>query len=79
MATISYDYLGDTVINALGDVIACLLGALIARRIGLWWTLALFLLLEAALAVAIRDNLILNIVMLLWPIDAVKEWQLSGH
>ncbi|MEY3231187.1 MAG: hypothetical protein RL689_1276 [Planctomycetota bacterium] len=79
MATISYDYLGDTVINALGDVIACLLGALIARRIGLWWTLALFVALEAVLAVAIRDNLILNVVMLLWPFDAVKQWQLSGH
>ena len=79
MATISYDYLGDTVINALGDVVACLLGAVIARRIGPWWTLGFFLVLEIALAFTIRDNLTLNVVMLLWPIEAVKEWQLSGH
>ena len=51
----------------------------IARRLGLWWTLAIFLALEVALAVAIRDNLTLNVVMLLWPIEAVKQWQLSGH
>jgi hypothetical protein len=78
-ATISLDYVGDSVLNSLGDVIACFVGCLVAQRLGLLKTLVLFLVIEAALAYAIRDNLLINIVMLISPVDAIRQWQMSGH
>jgi hypothetical protein len=78
-ATISLDYVGDSVFNSLGDIAACLLGALAARRLGLVRSLVIFIALEIALAFAIRDTLSLNVLMLLRPVEAVKQWQMSGH
>ena len=49
-----------------------------ARRLGLRRTAALFVMTEVALAVWIRDNLSLNVLMLIYPIEAVKEWQAAG-
>jgi len=51
----------------------------VARRLGLGRTLALFVVTEVALAVWIRDNLSLNVLMLIYPIEALKEWQAAGH
>jgi hypothetical protein len=51
----------------------------LARRLGFRLTAALFVATEVALAILIRDNLTLNIVMLIHPIDAIKEWQAAGH
>jgi hypothetical protein len=74
-ATISLDYYGDTVANSFGDVLSCLIGFILARYLGLWRSIALFCVLELVLLFWIRDNLLLNIVMLIHPIDAVKAWQ----
>jgi len=74
-ATMSLDYLGDSVLNAVGDLISCSIGFVIARRLGLWKTAVLFAAVELVLLWLIRDNLALNVVMLIHPIDAVREWQ----
>ena len=74
-ATIALGYEGDSIVNSLGDLLCCALGFLLARRIGLWWSVALFVVTELILLFLIRDNLSLNILMLIYPIEAVKEWQ----
>ena len=74
--TISLNYFGDSIINSLADIICCALGFLIAHKIRFWWSLALFLATEAILLLTIRDSLILNIVMLIYPLDAIKQWQM---
>jgi len=76
--TISLDYYGDSVVNSLGDLIASDMGFLFAARAPVWVTLAAFVVLEAGLACAIRDNLTLNVLMLIWPIEAVRGWQSVG-
>jgi hypothetical protein len=77
--TMSLDYLGDSIINSLGDILAAVLGFMLARRIGLVWSLALFAASELALLAVMRDNLTLNVLMLIHPIDAIKVWQTAGH
>lgn len=77
-ATASLDYFGDSIANSAGDVLACALGFWIASRLRFWRSLAFFLLVEIVLLVWIRDSLLLNIVMLLYPLDAVKAWQTGG-
>ncbi len=77
--TMSLDYLGDSIINSLGDVLSCVIGFYAARWLGLWKTLALFVAIELVLLVLMRDNLTLNIIMLIHPIDAIKQWQSVGH
>jgi hypothetical protein len=77
--TAALGYQGDTVVNSLADILLCGLGFALARRLGFRRTVALFVLTEAALALWIRDNLSLNVLMLIYPIDAVKEWQAAGH
>jgi hypothetical protein len=73
--TAALGYEGDSVVNAIGDIVACLAGALFAWRMGWKWSLALWIALELILFVAIRDNLFLNIFMLLVPSDGLKAWQ----
>lgn len=77
--TMSLDYMGDSVANAVADIGCAVLGYLLARRIGLWWTLGLFVSTELLLLWLIRDNLTLNVIMLIHPIDAIKAWQTAGH
>ncbi len=73
--TVALGYEGDSIANSLGDILSCAFGFLVARRIGLRWSIALVVASELILLWWIRDNLTLNIVMLIWPIDAVKKWQ----
>ena len=74
-ATVSKDYLGDTVLNSVMDV-ACMAGGFwLARRLPVWASVALIVAFEALTVWLIRDGLALNVLMLLWPIDAVREWQ----
>jgi hypothetical protein len=77
--TLSLDYFGDSVANSLADIVACALGFWIAFKIGFVRSLLLFLATEAILIAWIRDSLILNIIMLLYPIEAIKAWQMGGQ
>jgi hypothetical protein len=73
--TISRDYLGDTILNSVGDMLAALVGFLIAARLPAWVTVTLVVAIEGALLWLVRDNLILNVIMLLYPLDWIKAWQ----
>ncbi len=73
--TVSFGYYGDTVINSAADIIAMALGFMIAARAPVWGSIAVFIVTEAILAWFIRDNLTLNILMLVWPIKAILAWQ----
>lgn len=77
--TLSLDYFGDSIINSLADMISCATGFIIAYKLKFWRSLALFLATEAILIFWIRDSLILNIIMLIYPIEALKVWQMSGR
>jgi hypothetical protein len=77
-ATLALGYYGDSVINSIGDILLCGVGFALAARLSARASLALVVVLELVLLVWIRDNLALNLVMLAWPIEAIKTWQL-GH
>jgi hypothetical protein len=76
--TAALGYTGDTVVNSFGDIVCCLVGFLIARRLGLRRSLVVFLALELILILWIRDSLLLEIVMLIVPIDAIRTWQMCA-
>ena len=73
--TVAHGYHGDTIVNSFGDILACGFGFALARHLGFRRALAVFMLTEAVLIVWIRDSLLLNILMLIYPIHAIKEWQ----
>lgn len=73
--TASLDYFGDSIFNSVGDVIACGIGFLIAYKLKFWRSLVFFILTEIVLLLWIRDGLLLNILMLIYPIEAIKQWQ----
>lgn len=75
--TISLDYYGDSIINSLGDFGFCMLGVLAARRLPWWASLCLFILLELISIWWIRDSLLLNMLMLLYPLEAIRQWQMA--
>ena len=77
--TISLDYYGDSILNSVSDCAFCILGFACARRAPVWVTVAAAVAMELFVLWAIRDNLTLNVIMLLWPLDAIKAWQHAGR
>lgn len=77
-ATISLDYFGDSIINSIADIVCCATGFVIAYKLRFWRSVALFVLTELILILTIRDSLIINIIMLLAPVDAIKQWQMGA-
>ena len=73
--TISLDYYGDSVLNVVADISAMILGFWLASKLPVWATVALIVLFEAVTIWLIRDGLALNVLMLLYPLDGVAEWQ----
>jgi len=76
-ATISVGYQGDTILNSFGDILACVLGFWLARYLGVRLAIMVFFLTELVLLVWIRDSLLLNIIMLVYPVEAILRWQLG--
>jgi hypothetical protein len=77
-ATISLDYYGDSIINSMSDIAAMMIGFAFAASVRWWVSLIAVLLMEIGVVLMIRDNLFLNILMLLHPFEAIKQWQAGG-
>ncbi len=77
-ATISLDYFGDSVVNSLMDTIAMVIGFMAASYLPVSASIGLGFASEIFMAWMIRDNLLLNVVMLVWPVEAVARWQGGG-
>ena len=74
-ATIALGYTGDSILNSMSDVAMMALGFFLARRLPLWCSVLLVFVLELIPLIVIRDNLTLNVWMLLAPSEAVQQWQ----
>ena len=74
-ATIALGYNGDSILNSLSDIMMMAIGFLAARRLPVWASIAVVAALEIVPLIAIRDNLTLNIWMLVAPSDAIRTWQ----
>ena len=77
-ATASLDYFGDSILNSTFDLLAAMLGFWIAWKVDWKWVLAAAVAIELSCALFVRDNLTLNVLMLVWPSERIKQWQMGG-
>jgi len=77
-ATMALGYSGDSVLNSVSDICWMMLGFAIARRVPVWGTVALAVGLELLALAVIRDNLTLNVLMLVHPSESLRAWQAAG-
>jgi len=77
-ATMALGYSGDSILNSTGDLLMMSLGFFLAWRLPVWLTVLAVLVMEIACALWIRDNLTLNLIMLIHPVEAIKAWQMAG-
>lgn len=75
--TLALGYNGDSVFNSFGDILTCIAGFMIAQRLGFKRSVVVFVATELVLLVWIRDSLLLEILMLIYPIDSLKAWQMA--
>jgi hypothetical protein len=76
--TVSWGYSGDSIVNSMSDVGFMMIGFWLASRLRVWASVALAIALELFTLAMIRDNLTLNILMLVWPIPAIAQWQAAA-
>jgi hypothetical protein len=76
-ATAAVGYEGDSIANSLGDILSCAVGFTLARRIGLRWSIVVFFVTEGILLLWIRDDLVVSVVMLIYPVPGIKAWQMG--
>ena len=74
-ATMALNYFGDSILNSAMDTAWMAVGFLAAWRLPVWLTVSVAIFFELLTAYVIRDNLTLNVIMLVWPVDAIKTWQ----
>lgn len=77
--TISLGYVGDSVLNSISDIFMMALGFFVAWRARVWASIVAVIAIEIALLLWVRDNLTLNIIMLIHPIETIKAWQSAGQ
>jgi hypothetical protein len=74
-ATIAVGYTGDSILNSGMDMVAMIAGFFFAARMPVWLTVVIAIAFEVLTTIVIRDNLTLNVIMLVWPIEAIRTWQ----
>lgn len=78
-ATVSLDYYGDSITNSCGDYVFCLLGVYVAYKLPHRLVIGLFVVAEVVSLIWIKDSLMINIIMLISPIDAIRDWQMPAQ
>ncbi len=76
-ATSSNDYFGDSIYNSCADLLFCMLGFYIAAKVPWKVSLAILVAIELIMLATIKDNLALNVLMLVYPVEAIKNWQMG--